>query len=136
MNNKVYIDILINLAKKAYIKDEVPVAELIVKNNKIIARSFNKRNKSSNLLEHAEISCVIKACKKIKDWRLNDCTMYVTLEPCHMCKEIIKESRIKKVYYLSSANKLINYKTKFIKEIKYKNNYSDLLTNFFENKRK
>lgn len=136
MNNKVYFDILINLAKKAYIKDEVPVAALIVKNNKIIARSINKRNKSSNLLEHAEISCIIKACKKIKDWRLNDCTMYVTLEPCHMCKEIIKESRIKKVYYLSSANKLINYKTKFIKEIKYKNNYSDLLTNFFENKRK
>lgn len=136
MNNKVYFDILINLAKKAYIKDEVPVAALIVKNNKIIARSINKRNKSSNLLGHAEISCVIKACKKIKDWRLNDCTMYVTLEPCHMCKEIIKESRIKKVYYLSSANKLINYKTKFIKEIKYKNNYSDLLTNFFENKRK
>lgn len=136
MNNKVYFDILINLAKKAYIKDEVPVAALIVKNNKIIARSINKKNKSSNLLGHAEISCVIKACKKIKDWRLNDCTMYVTLEPCHMCKEIIKESRIKKVYYLSSANKLINYKTKFIKEIKYKNNYSDLLTNFFENKRK
>lgn len=136
MNNKVYFDILINLAKKAYIKDEVPVAALIVKNNKIIARSINKRNKSSNLLGHAEISCVIKACKKIKDWRLNDCTMYVTLEPCHMCKEIIKESRIKKVYYLSSTNKLINYKTKFIKEIKYKNNYSDLLTNFFENKRK
>lgn len=136
MNNKVYFDILINLAKKAYIKDEVPVAALIVKNNKIIARSINKKNKSSNLLGHAEISCVIKACKKIKDWRLNDCTMYVTLEPCHMCKEIIKESRIKKVYYLSSANKLINYKTKFIKEMKYKNNYSDLLTNFFENKRK
>lgn len=136
MNNKVYFDILINLAKKAYIKDEVPIAALIVKDNKIIARSINKRNKSSNLLGHAEISCIIKACKKIKDWRLNDCTMYVTLEPCHMCKEIIKESRIKKVYYLSSANKLINYKTKFIKEIKYKNNYSDLLTNFFENKRK
>lgn len=136
MNNKVYFDILINLAKKAYIKDEVPVAALIVKNNKIIARSINKKNKSSNLLGHAEISCVIKACKKIKDWRLNDCTMYVTLEPCHMCKEIIKESRIKKVYYLSRANKLINYKTKFIKEMKYKNNYSDLLTNFFENKRK
>ena len=136
MNNKVYFDILINLAKKAYIKDEVPIAALIVKDNKIIARSINKRNKSSNLLGHAEISCIIKACKKIKDWRLNDCTMYVTLEPCHMCKEIIKESRIKKVYYLSSTNKLINYKTKFIKEIKYKNNYSDLLTNFFENKRK
>lgn len=136
MNNKIYFDILINLAKKAYIKDEVPIAALIVKDNKIIARSINKRNKSSNLLGHAEISCIIKACKKIKDWRLNDCTMYVTLEPCHMCKEIIKESRIKKVYYLSSANKLINYKTKFIKEIKYKNNYSDLLTNFFENKRK
>lgn len=136
MNNKVYFDILINLAKKAYVKDEVPVAALIVKNNKIIARSINKRNKSSNLLGHAEISCIIKACNKIKDWRLNDCTMYVTLEPCHMCKEIIKESRIKKVYYLSSTNKLINYKTKFIKEIKYKNNYSDLLTIFFENKRK
>ena len=136
MNNKVYFDILINLAKKAYVKDEVPVAALIVKNDKIIARSINKRNKSSSLLGHAEISCIIKVCKKIKDWRLDDCTMYVTLEPCHMCKEIIKESRIKKVYYLSSANKFINYKTKFIKEIKYKNNYSDLLTNFFENKRK
>ena len=136
MNNKVYFDILINLAKKAYVKDEVPVAALIVKNNKIIASSINKRNKSSNLLGHAEISCIIKACKKIRDWRLNDCIMYVTLEPCHMCKEIIKESRIKKVYYLCDTNKLINYKTKFIKEIKYKNNYSDLLTNFFENKRK
>lgn len=91
-------------AIKAYKKNEIPVGAIIVKNNKIIAKAHNNRQKKHNVLGHAEILCIIKATKKIKDWRLNDYEMYVTLEPCDMCKTIIKESRIKKVYYLSKQN--------------------------------
>lgn len=136
MNNEKYFSILINLAKKAYKKNEVPVAALIVKNNKIISKKYNKRNKSNNPLDHAEVRCIISACKKLNDWRLDECTMYVTLEPCHMCKEIIKESRINNVFYLIENSKIINYKTNFNKVNGLYDNYKELLTIFFKNKRK
>ncbi len=134
--NKQYYEILLRLAKKAYKNNEIPVSAFIEYNGKIIAKSYNKRYKSSNPLNHAEIRCIIKASKKLKDWRLSDCNLYVTLEPCHMCKEIIKESRIKNVYYLLSSEKNINYKTKF-QHIEHYNNkeIKDLLTIFFENLR-
>lgn len=101
------------LLNKALKKSEVPVAALIVKDNKIISKAYNKRNSTKNPLKHAEILAILGAVKKIKDWRLDECEMYVTLEPCHMCREIIKESRIKKVYYYTEKNKKINYKTDF-----------------------
>lgn len=128
-----YYENLIKLSKKALKHSEVPVAALIVKDNKIIAKAYNKRYRNNNPLMHAEIKCIIKACKKLNDWRLNDCILYCTLEPCHMCKEIIKETRINKVYYIAESKKDVNYKSKF----KFVNNeytkiYNNILTNFFK----
>jgi len=85
-------------AQKAYKCGEMPVGAVVVKNNKIIGKGYNKKEKTKNAIMHAEVIAIKKACKKIKDWRLSDCTMYVTLEPCVMCMGAIIESRIKKVY--------------------------------------
>ena len=93
------MDLAYNQAIKARELDEVPVGAIIVKNNKIIARAYNLKEKSNDPMGHAEILCIKKACKKIGDWYLKDCELYVTLEPCVMCAGAIINSRIKKVYY-------------------------------------
>ena len=85
-------------AKKAYNKLEVPVGVVIVKEDKIIARAYNQKEMKNSPIKHAEIIAIEKACKKLNNWRLNDCEMYVTLEPCPMCAGAIVNSRIKKVY--------------------------------------
>lgn len=85
-------------AKKAYDKLEVPVGCVIVKDNKIIARAHNLKESKSDTTKHAEIIAIQKASKKLKSWRLLDCEMYVTLEPCSMCSGAIINSRIKKIY--------------------------------------
>lgn len=87
----------IHQAKKAYALDEVPIGCVIVQNDKIIARGYNRRNTDKNTLAHAELAAIKKASKKIGDWRLEDCTMYVTLEPCQMCAGAIVQSRLGKV---------------------------------------
>ena len=92
-----YMKEAIKQAKKAYALDEVPIGCVIVQDNKIIARGYNRRNTNKNALAHAEISAIKKASKKTGDWRLEDCTMYVTLEPCQMCAGAIVQSRMKKV---------------------------------------
>ena len=92
-----YMNEAIKQAKKAYALDEVPIGCVIVQDNKIIARGYNRRNTDKNALAHAEISAIKKASKKTGDWRLEDCTMYVTLEPCQMCAGAIVQSRMKKV---------------------------------------
>ncbi len=84
-------------AKKAYALDEVPIGCVIVREEEIIARGYNRRNTDKNTLAHAELSAIKKASKKCGDWRLEDCTMYVTLEPCQMCAGAIVQSRMKKV---------------------------------------
>lgn len=84
-------------AKKAYALQEVPIGCVIVQNGKIIARGYNRRNTDKNTLAHAELTAIKKASKKTGDWRLEDCTMYVTLEPCQMCAGAIVQSRMKKV---------------------------------------
>lgn len=94
---KKYMKAAIREAKKALAIDEVPIGCIIVKNDKIIARAYNKRVKDKSSLSHAEILTIKKACKKIDDWRLEDCTMYVTLEPCPMCAGAIVQARIPKV---------------------------------------
>jgi tRNA(adenine34) deaminase len=86
-------------AKKAYLIDEVPVGAVIVYNNKIIARGHNTREKEQSVLGHAEINAIRKASKKVGSWRLEDCEMYVTLEPCSMCSGAIIQSRIKNLYF-------------------------------------
>ena len=97
--NEYYMNIAIKEAKKAYKYEEVPVGAVIVKNNKIIAKAYNKKEKTRNVTKHAEIIAISKACKKIKNWRLEDCEIYVTMEPCMMCSGAIEQSRIKKIVY-------------------------------------
>lgn len=92
-----YMKAAIKEARKAYALDEVPIGCVIVQNNKIIARGYNRRNTDKNTLAHAEMSAIKKASKKTGDWRLEDCTMYVTLEPCQMCAGAIVQSRLGKV---------------------------------------
>ncbi len=87
----------IRQAKKAEKIDEVPIGCIIVYQNKIIARGYNRRNIDKNTLAHAELSAIKKASKKLGDWRLEGCTMYVTLEPCQMCAGAIVQARIDKV---------------------------------------
>lgn len=85
-------------ALKAYNKEEVPVGAVIVKDSIIISRGYNSKEEKNNTIKHAEIIAIEKASKKLKNWRLEDCEMYVTLEPCPMCAGAIINSRIKKVY--------------------------------------
>ena len=128
------------MAKVAYENDDIPVGAIIVKDNKIIGEGFNTRNRFKSVIGHAEIDAIEMACKKIGDWRLDDCEMYVTLSPCMMCTGVIVESRIKKVYYLCDrtnvcfkCNDYLN-----ITKIEDKENvkkYMNLLQLFFENKR-
>ena len=93
------MNLALEMAKKAYKKDEVPIGAVIIKNNKVIAKGYNKREKTQNAILHAEVDAIIKACKKLKSWRLDDCEMYVTLKPCPMCAGAIVNARIKTVYY-------------------------------------
>ena len=89
----------IKQAKKAFSLDEVPIGAIIVLNGKIIARAYNQVEKKQSATAHAEILAIEKACKKLKSWRLLDCEMFVTIEPCAMCAGAIANARIKKVYF-------------------------------------
>lgn len=84
-------------AKKARALEEVPIGCVIVREGKIIARGYNRRNTDKNTLSHAELNAIRKASKKLGDWRLEGCTMYVTLEPCQMCAGALVQSRIDEV---------------------------------------
>lgn len=92
-----YMREAIRQAKKACALEEVPIGCVIVREGRIIARGYNRRNTDKNTLSHAELTAIKKASKKCGDWRLEDCTMYVTLEPCQMCAGAIVQSRMKKV---------------------------------------
>ena len=127
-----YMELAYKEALKAYKKHEVPVGAIIVKNNKIISKGHNNRQNNYSVLGHAEINCIIKAEKKLKDWRLDGCDMYVTLEPCEMCEKIINESRIDNVIYLVSKDKKI--RTNVRKNLA--ESYYKLLTTFFDSLRK
>ena len=94
-----YMNLALIQAKKAQKNKEVPVGAIIVKNNKIISKAYNKKEKKKNSIYHAEIIAISKACKKKKNWRLNNCSIYSTLEPCPMCASAIEQSRIKQVIY-------------------------------------
>ncbi len=92
-------------AKKAYSKGEIPVGCVIVYENKIIAKAHNLRETNQTTISHAEVIAINKACKKIGSWRLEECDMYVTLEPCPMCAGAIIQSRIKNLYYGAKDSK-------------------------------
>ena len=126
------VKLILKEAKKAYKKGEIPVGAAVMKNNKIISSAHNVRQKKCDVTGHAEIKSILKAAKKIGDWRLNGCELYVTLEPCDMCRKIIEESRINKVYYLKSANK--NNKNKMIsyQHLNENEEYSKMFDSFFK----
>ncbi|MCI5953945.1 MAG: tRNA adenosine(34) deaminase TadA [Lachnospiraceae bacterium] len=92
-----YMKEALKQAKKAYVLGEVPIGCVIVYEGKIIGRGYNRRNTDKNTLAHAEITAINKASKFIGDWRLEDCTLYVTLEPCQMCAGAIVQARIPEV---------------------------------------
>ena len=132
-----YLFLAFKQAEKAFKNEEIPVGCIIVKNNKIIAKAYNKREKNNRTINHAEILAITKANKKIKNWRLDECIMYVTLEPCMMCCGAIEQSRIKKVIYACknetygylSKNKKINSELLYLEECK------NIVQSFFKNKR-
>jgi len=97
-NEEKFMKIALKEAKLAYDKEEVPVGAIIVKDNKVIAKAHNLKETSANATSHAEILAIQKACKKLGSWRLTDCSMYVTLEPCSMCAGALINARIKKLY--------------------------------------
>lgn len=97
--NTIYMKKAIAQAKKAYIIKEVPVGAVIVKDGKIIARGYNKRECTNDATSHAEMTAIRKACRKLNSWRLVGCDLYVTLEPCPMCSGAIINSRIENVYF-------------------------------------
>lgn len=94
-----YMQIALQEAKKAEKKGDVPVGAVIVKDNKIIAKGHNKKEKRKMVTRHAEIEVIEKACKKLKTWHLEECEIYTTVEPCTMCYGAIEQARIKKIIY-------------------------------------
>ena len=136
-------------AKKAYKKEEVPVGAVIVKNGEIISKAYNIKENKNDSTCHAEILAIKKASKKLNAWRLQDCEMYVTLEPCPMCAGALVQSRIKKIYigtmdYKTGAcgsvlNLLEDYKFNHKVEIKtgvLKDESEEILQSFFKDLRK
>ena len=138
MENKILKE-LYYLSKKAYKKNEIPVSAIIVKNNKIVAKAYNKKNIKCNAIYHAEVLCLQKAYRKLKRWNLSDCEMYISLEPCDFCKLLIEESRIKNVYFILSKGNVTNkyYNTKYEQMYCTDNfKFEFLIKNFFKNIRK
>lgn len=99
MINERFMRLALKQAQVSYKKDEVPIGAIVVKNGQVIARAHNTRNASRNAVEHAELVAIERACKKLNDWRLSGCDLYVTLEPCVMCLGACYNARIANVYF-------------------------------------
>lgn len=138
----------IELAKRSALEGEVPVGAVVVKDGEIVGEGKNRRERGKNALYHAEIEAIDSACKKLGGWRLWQCELYVTLEPCPMCAGAIINSRIKKVYYgaydkkagsfgsVADFNKIpYNHKPEIISGV-MADACSELLTDFFKNLRR
>ena len=104
-NPTYYMSLALKEAQKALLEDETPIGCVIIKDDKVIARAHNKREIKNLVTSHAEIEAITKANKKLKSWRLVDCDLYVTVEPCIMCGGAIIQSRIRNVYYGASDPK-------------------------------
>ena len=134
MDEKYMLEAL-KLAEKAMKEDEIPVGAVIVKNNEIIGCGYNQKERTKNPLKHAELIAIEEACKKIGDWRLNGCVLYVTLEPCPMCMGAIIETRLDKVVYgISKNEQMYNNNIDIVDGILEKK-CLDILKKFFKNKR-
>ena len=104
MNDIEFMSLALEEAKMAYENGEVPVGAVLVKDNQVISSSYNQKDLKNCAIFHAEIGCIIEASKKLKNWRLLDCVLYVTMMPCPMCASAIAQSRIAKVVYGTVAN--------------------------------
>ena len=140
-----YMKLALKEAEKAYKKGEVPIGAVLIKNGKVIAKAHNLKEKKNIAYYHAEILVIKKACKKLKNWRLIDCTMYVTVEPCAMCCGAIKESRISNLVYgtLNENTGFVKSKSEFFHNIKInissgicENECRKIMQDFFNQKRK
>lgn len=148
MKNDIYfMKMALREAQKAYDKNEVPIGAIIVKDNKIIGKGYNLKETKNNPLKHAELIAIEKATKKINNWRLIDCTIYITMFPCPMCASAINQSRISKIVYgcipeyvdKDLINKIVN-DNKYGNSIKFvdnllENECSKLIKKFFLKKR-
>ena len=143
------MDIAFKEARKSFKKNEVPIGAVLVKNDKIIAKSHNNKEKKQCCLCHAELNLIKKASKKLKNWRLDDCEIYVTLDPCPMCASAIKQARISKIYSACSNSDKNNWEIisniflgdKTNPEVKISTNLAEnesklLLNEFFKLKRR
>lgn len=149
MEKEFFINKALEQAKIAYKKNEVPIGAVIVKDGKIISVGYNKREKKQNAIMHAEIIAINKACKKMKSWRLENCDIYITLEPCLMCFGAILNARLKNCYFgafdksggsisgnAELLNKsILNHKINIEGGI-LQDDCSRILSKFFEEKRK
>ena len=127
-----YMKKAIDEANIAYKEGNVPVGAVIVNRNNIVSFNHNKKNTKNISVYHAEILCIIDACEKLGSWYLDNCDMYVTLEPCDMCKAAIAESRIKNVYYLVDSN-YSDINNINLNKLDDDTNYINLLSDFFKN---
>lgn len=136
MDKKYFMSEAIKEAYKCFETGDIPVGAVIVEKNKIIAKGHNQRVNTYDVTNHAEIIAIRNAERKIHDWRLSDCDLYVTLEPCSMCFETIKNARIKNIYYLIENNDKHQYtktnKCTIILEDINAENYKKDYKNFFK----
>ena len=105
MQHEIYMQEALKEARKAYELDESPIGAVIVYRDQIIGRGHNRRNTDKNPLAHAEIAAIEEACKYLGDWRLEECTIYITLEPCPMCSGAIVQARIPQVVFGAKSPK-------------------------------
>ena len=123
-----YYKILYELVLESNKLNEIPVGSIVIYDNKIIGKGYNNRQTTKDVCGHAEINAIKEAEQKLGDWRLNDCILISTLHPCKMCQQVIKESRIDKVYYFISQEGVLN---KSYQQIKSNNQYLDNINNIF-----
>ncbi|MDE6189213.1 MAG: tRNA adenosine(34) deaminase TadA [Clostridia bacterium] len=145
-----YMRMALKQARKAASEDEVPVGAVIVRNGEVVAKAFNRKEKKTCSNFHAEIVAIEKACKKIGDWRLNECDIFVTLEPCAMCAGALINARIGNIYfgaydskagccgtlYDLPADKRFNHRPKIIEGGILQEQCAGALSEYFQNKRK
>ncbi len=146
--NRKFLDMAFELAEKAYDLNEVPIGAVIIKNDEVIGCGYNQKESTNSVLKHAELIAIEEASKNLNNWRLDDCDIYITLDPCPMCASAIKQARIKNVYsalnntddsYLEIINKIFvgdntNPSVNFISNLDVDKS-KNLLNSFFKKQR-
>lgn len=148
MNDKQWMKLALSLAESAASYDEVPIGALVVKNNRLVSTAFNRKERTQQCCDHAEIIAIGRACENLRSWRLVDCTLYSTLEPCLMCAGALYQARIQRVVFATSDPKAgaltslyrihddrrLNHRFKVTQGV-YQDQAVELLQEFFKRKR-